>query len=116
VIRLALALLVVSILALAAVGSALALAGAGVLFGMAQGVVYPTLNAFAIERSEPGQLGRVQTLYNGAFNLGTTAGSMAFGAVVNAFGHRVAFVCAAGAAAVALAVFGLATQESPPAT
>jgi MFS family permease len=113
-IRPALALLVVSILALAAVGSALALVAAGLLFGTAQGVVYPTLNAFAIDQSEPGQLGRVQTLYNGAFNLGTTAGSMGFGAVANAWGHRSAFVCAAGAAAVALVVFALAGKESPP--
>src|SRR5206468_2126634 len=77
----ALGLLAASIALLAAVRSVLALATAGLLFGTAQGFVYPTLNAFTIELAEPGQLGRTQTLYNGAFNLGTTAGSMALGLV-----------------------------------
>src|SRR3989442_10841191 len=61
-----------------------------------QGFVYPTLNAFTIDLAEPGQLGRTQTLYNGAFNLGTTAGSMALGLVAHTFGHRVMFLVAAG--------------------
>lgn len=101
----ALALLAVSIALLAMVGSALALAAAGVLFGTAQGFVYPTLNAFTIDQAEPGQVGRAQTLYNGTFNLGVTAGSMGFGAIVERSGHRVMFLCAAAMAATALAVF-----------
>src|SRR5438552_1933541 len=100
----ALGLLALSIALLATVRSASALATAGVLFGTAQGFVYPTLNAFTIDLAEPGQLGRTQTLYNGAFNLGTTAGSMALGLVAHTFGHRVMFLVAAGMAAVALAI------------
>jgi predicted MFS family arabinose efflux permease len=97
---------------LAAVRSALALAGAGVLFGTAQGFVYPTLNAFTIDQAEPGQLGRAQTLYNGAFNLGVTAGSMGFGPVVEHAGHRVMFVCAGATAAAALAVFVVGARHA----
>jgi MFS family permease len=103
----ALALLTISIVMLAAVRSAPALAVAGVLFGTAQGFVYPTLNAFAIDQAESGQLGRAQTLYNGAFNLGVTAGSVALGPIAEAFGHRVMFLCAAAMAASALAVFAV---------
>jgi MFS family permease len=103
----ALGLLAVSIGLLVTVRSAAALVTAGLLFGTAQGFVYPTLNAFTIDLAEPGQLGRTQTLYNGAFNLGTTAGSMALGLVAHAFGHRAMFLVAAGAAAAALAVFAL---------
>ena len=110
----ALALLAVSIALLAAVRSALALATAGLLFGTAQGFVYPTLNAFTIDLAEPGQLGRTQTLYNGGFNLGTTAGSMALGPVAHAFGHRAMFLVAAGMAAAALAVFALGARSVSP--
>jgi MFS family permease len=103
----ALALLALSIALLAAVRSTAALAGAALLFGTAQGFVYPTLNAFTIDQAESSQLGRAQTLYNGAFNLGVTAGSMALGPIAEALGHRAMFLCAAGVAATALAVFGL---------
>ncbi len=105
----ALGLLAAAVAALAAVGSAAGLAVAGVLFGTAQGFVYPTLNAFIIDHVDEGQIGRAQTFYNGAFNLGTTAGSVSFGPVVQAFGHRVMFLCAAGLALVALAIFSLGT-------
>ena len=112
----ALALLTVSIVILAAARSALMLAGAGILFGTAQGFVYPTLNAFAIDQAESGQLGRAQTLYNGAFNLGVTAGSMGLGLVAQALGHRPMFLCAAGMAASALAVFTLGARWADRAT
>src|SRR6266566_996632 len=86
----------------------------GLLFGTAQGFVYPTLNAYTIDLAEPGQLGRTQTLYNGAFNLGTTAGSMALGLVAHTFGHRVMFLVAAGMAAAALAIFGFGGRRVSP--
>jgi MFS family permease len=107
----ALGLLALSIALLATVRSASALATAGLLFGSAQGFVYPTLNAFTIDLAEPGQLGRAQTLYNGAFNLGTTVGSMALGPVAHAFGHRMTFLVAAGMAATALAVFAFGARR-----
>jgi predicted MFS family arabinose efflux permease len=99
------ALLAASILALSGVHSTLAFLAAGVSFGLAQGVVYPTLNAFSVDLAGTGQLGRVQSFYNGTFNLGITSGAFAFGPVVNAFGHRVMFVCAAAAALLAFVVF-----------
>jgi MFS family permease len=107
----ALAALAVSIAALAAVRTPLALAAVGVVFGSAQGMVYPTLNAFALERAEPGQFGRLQTLFNGAFNLGVTAGSFALGGVADAYGHPRVFLCAAATAGVALALFVTATSD-----
>jgi len=110
----ALGLLAASIALLAAVRSVLALATAGLLFGTAQGFVYPTLNAFTLDLAEPGQLGRTQTLYNGAFNLGTTAGSMALGPVAQAFGHRAAFLVAAAMAATALVVFAVGARRVSP--
>ncbi len=110
----ALGRLAASIALLAAVRSALALATAGLLFGTAQGFVYPTLNAFTLDLAEPGQLGRTQTLYNGAFNLGTTAGSMALGPVAQALGHRATFLVAAAMAATALVVFAVGARRVSP--
>jgi MFS family permease len=108
----ALAVLAMAIAALATVHTPVALAAVGVVFGTAQGIVYPTLNAFAIERVTPGQLGRIQTLFNGAFNLGVTTGSFAFGSLADAHGHRPVFACAGATALVALAVFVAASRES----
>jgi MFS family permease len=109
----ALALLAASAALLAGVHSTLGLAVAALLFGTAQGFVYPTLNAFTIDQADEGQLGRAQTLYNGAFNLGVTGGSMALGPVAEALGHRAVFLCAAGFAAVALGIFGWGTGRPP---
>lgn len=103
--------LAVSIFALARVDSTLTFLAAGFSFGLAQGVVYPTLNAFSVDLAADGQLGRVQSFYNGTFNLGITSGSFALGPVVNAFGHRVMFVCAAGAALLAFLLFLAGTRE-----
>ena len=108
----ALAALGCSIAALATVHSVPALALVAVAFGVAQGIVYPTLNAFAIERVASGQLGRVQTLFNGSFNLGVTAGSFALGGVADAYGHRAAFVCAGVTALVATALFSATTDDA----
>src|SRR5207249_11166000 len=110
----ALGLLALSIALLATVRSASALAAARLLCGTAQGFVSPTLNALTIDLAEPGQLGRTQTLYNGAFNLGTTAGSMALGLVAHTFGHRVMFLVAAGMAAAAVASFGFGGGRVSP--
>jgi MFS family permease len=107
-----LVLLGTSIAALAWVHSPLALAATGLLFGLAQGVVYPTLNAFSVDQARPGQIGRMQSIYNGAFNIGTTLGSLLLGSVVHAFGHRRMFLCAAGVAIAAFVVFGIGTSAS----
>jgi MFS family permease len=98
-------LLSLSIFALAAVHSVLAFLGAGLAFGLAQGVVYPTLNAYSVDLAGVGQLGRVQTFFNGTFNLGVTCAAFILGPVVHEFGHRTMFVCAAGAALLAFVLF-----------
>ena len=107
----ALALFSLSVVALAAVRSPLGLAGAGLLFGVAQGVVYPTLNAFTVDRAHVGELGRAQTLYNGAFNLGTTTGALALGHVAELFGHRVMFRAAGAVVGAAFVLFSAGTRE-----
>jgi MFS family permease len=108
-----LAVLGLSIGALATVHTVAALAAVGVVFGTAQGIVYPTLNAFAIEHAAAGQLGRLQTLFNGSFNLGVTTGSFLLGTVADAYGHRPVFLCASATALVAVVLFIVATGDTP---
>jgi MFS family permease len=105
------ALLSLAILGLAGVHTTGELAAAGVAFGFAQGVVYPTLNAFSVDLAGDGQLGRVQTFYNGSFNLGVTSGALALGPVVHAYGHRVMFACAATTALVAVPLFAVGSRR-----
>jgi MFS family permease len=105
------AILAGAILALAAVHTTIGLAAAGMAFGLAQGVVYPTLNAFSVDLAGEGQLGRVQALYNGTFNIGITSGSLGFGPIVQSYGHRVMFACASGVAMLALLVFQTGTRR-----
>jgi MFS family permease len=103
--------LAASIAALALVRSVPVLAVVGVVFGAMQGLVFPLLNAFAIAHAEPTQIGRLQTFFNGTFNLGVTAGAMGLGGVVDGFGHRTAFLCAAAMALLALALIAGGTRD-----
>jgi len=106
----ALALFTLSVIALAGARSSVGLAGAGMMFGVAQGIAYPTLNAFTVDRAHVAELGRAQTLYNGAFNLGTTTGSLALGHVAEVFGHRAMFRVAAAVVGAAFVIFSAGTR------
>jgi len=111
VIRPAILLLSLSIALLSRVHSSTGLVGAGLLFGLAQGAVYPTLNAFVVDLVGEGQLGRTQSFYNGAFNLGVTLGSLALGPVTEAFGHRVAFLSVSAMPVLGVAIFTIGTRS-----
>ena len=84
-----------SIALVATAGTVPALAVAGMLFGAAQGISYPTLHALMVDLSADGQLGRTQALFNGAFNLGSTSGSFLFGYAAEHLGYRPMFLLAA---------------------
>jgi predicted MFS family arabinose efflux permease len=103
----AMALLSVAVASIAAVHSVPALVGVGLLFGLAQGFIYPTMNAYAVGLVDPSQIGQAQASYNGAFNLGTTFGSFMFGHVAHTYGHRVMFVECGAVVLIALAVFAV---------
>jgi MFS family permease len=82
----------------------------GGLFGLAHGVLYPTLNAVVIERVGDGARGRAMTLYNGAFNLGSTTSSLAWGSLAQTRGYPSVYI-GATALAVAAAVCLLAPDH-----
>ncbi len=74
----------------------------GVALGVAQGLYYPALNAVAIEWSAATVRATVMALYNGAFNVGFTVGSIGMGPVVEAWGYPLMFGTAAGCAVAAI--------------
>ena len=73
----------------------------------------PTLNAFAVGLAGPDDLGRVQSSFNGCFNIGVTSGSLALGPVVHDLGHRTMFTIASVTALAALAIFARASRAEP---
>lgn len=105
------ALLAVAVLVLGWVHSVAALVCVGLLFGAGQGMVYPTANALMVDLSQPENLGRVQTLFSGAFSIGVAASAFIFGGVIERFGYPAAFTVAAAC----IAVGGVLLWSSPEA-
>jgi MFS family permease len=68
----------------------------GTGFGLAHGVLYPTLNALAVELVPARKRGRIITLFNGAFNAGYGASTLVWGNVASHLGYPPLFVLAAG--------------------
>jgi MFS family permease len=81
--------------------SKLWLYGAG--FGLAHGVLYPTLIAFATERAPAGAQGRTIAAFSGAFNVGAALGAASWGALSAQRGYPSVF---AGACLCMLAASG----------
>lgn len=111
-----LAALGVAILALSLARNTAFLMVAGLMFGSAQGINYPTLHAYMVDISRDMNLGRAQALFNGAFNLGVTSSAFVFGIVAERFGYRPMFVLAAAMPLLACVLFYLTGREGPPAT
>jgi MFS family permease len=111
----ALATLGLAILALAFVRQAPALIAAGALFGLAQGLAYPTLHAFLVDTSPAAALGKAQALFNGSFNLGVMASAFLFGVIADAWGQRWMFACAACTPWLAALLFGVGARNQGPA-
>jgi MFS family permease len=97
--------LATSIVMLAFVRSVPVLVVAGVLFGGAQGISYPTLHAFLVDLTANEHLGRAQALFNGSFNLGVMSSAFLFGLVADHFGQRPMFALAAAMPLLACALF-----------
>jgi MFS family permease len=111
----ALVALSLSILVLSQARTLSILIAAGALFGVAQGLSYPTLHAFLVDTSPLGQLGRAQALFNGSFNLGVMSSAFLFGQVADYFGQRPMFALAAIMPLLASAVFAAFTANPTPA-
>jgi MFS family permease len=103
----------VAILALSLAGNTAFLMIAGLLFGSAQGINYPTLHAYLVDISRGVNLGRAQALFNGAFNLGVTSSAFVFGVIAERFGYRPMFALAAATPLLGCALFYVIGREGP---
>jgi predicted MFS family arabinose efflux permease len=73
----------------------------GLVFGAAHGLLYPTLNALLLELLPAARRGLGMVLYNGAFNLGTSVGSLGWGLLAKRSGYPAVYEVAAAGALVA---------------
>jgi MFS family permease len=64
----------------------------GAVFGVAHGLFYPAMTAFAVEHVERDRRGVMLTLFNGAFNAGVAVSVAVLGAVAEAHGYPIIFV------------------------
>ncbi len=64
----------------------------GAIFGLAHGLFFPSLNAYAVEIVSEKIRGRVISSYNGSFNIGYTLGAVLFGPVIEWKGYPVVFI------------------------
>jgi len=100
-------LLALSIFVLALAHSVPVLVLAGMLFGSAQGISYPTMHALLVDLTRSADLGRAQAIFNGSFNLGVTSSAFVFGMVAEHYGHRPMFALASLTPVAAWMVFYL---------
>lgn len=84
----------------------------GLAFGFVHGMMYPSLNAVAVESASDSQRGKVMSFYNGSFNLGVAGASFGFGHVAETSGYPSVFLITAGIVSLALPVL-LITREVP---
>jgi MFS family permease len=64
----------------------------GALLGCAHGLLYPSMNALAIEDGNHARRGQVLTYLNGGFQVGYTVGVLAFGWIAERTGYPTVFV------------------------
>lgn len=83
----------------------------GALLGLAHGLFYPALNAVVIEDAADDVRGKVMAIFNGAFNVGFSFGSLGLGYVAEAAGYGLVFTLGGLASFAALAVLALHAPE-----
>jgi MFS family permease len=94
--------------------SRLWLHGAG--FGIAHGIAYPTLIAFATEDAPTSTKGRVIASFSGCFSAGSALGASLFGALSAAYGYRSIYLAATAGLLLAAAALARRARDGRPAT
>jgi MFS family permease len=88
---------------------------AGVVFGLAQGLLYPTMNALVADWSSARNIGRTQSLFSGSYSLGIASCSFFFGTLAEHYGFTIMFLVTLAITLVGLAIFSAGPTESAPA-
>jgi MFS family permease len=85
----------------------------GAALGIAHGVAYPTLTAFAAEQAPQSTRGRVIALFSGSFSIGSSGGGLAWGLLAARYGYSTMFIMAAGTVFLALVTLAKAPVRKP---
>lgn len=86
----------------------------GAVFGVAQGLLYPTMNALVADWSSPNNIGRTQSIFSGSFGLGIHSCAYFFGGIVESHGYTTMFLSVLSITLVGLVIFTVGTQEAIP--
>ena len=78
---------------------------AGVVFGTAQGLLYPTMNALVADWSSPHNIGRTQSLFSGSYSLGIASCSFFFGTLAEHHGFTTMFLVTLAITLLGLTIF-----------
>ena len=85
----------------------------GAIFGMGHGMLYPTMNAWVADWSNPKNIGRTQSLFSGSYSLGVSSCAFFFGTLVETHGFPAMFLTAAAVSVVGLVVFLSGPKDLP---
>jgi len=101
----AMAMMSLALVLLATVRSAPGIVVIGVVFGLAQGLLYPTMNALVADWSNPRNIGRTQSLFSGSYSLGIASCAFFFGTVAEKYGFGAMFLANFAITLVGMAIF-----------
>ncbi|MFQ5478709.1 MAG: MFS transporter [Candidatus Binatia bacterium] len=87
---------------------------AGVVFGLAQGLLYPTMNALVADWSSPTNIGRTQSLFSGSYSLGISLCAYLFGSIAENHGYTTMFVITLGLTGLGMAIFATGPPDTVP--
>lgn len=87
---------------------------AGVVFGLAQGLLYPTMNALVADWSSPRNIGRTQSLFSGSYSLGIASCSFFFGTLAEHYGFTTMFLVTLAITLIGLTIFLVGPTDSAP--
>jgi MFS family permease len=87
----------------------------GAVFGLGHGMLYPTMNAWVADWSNPRNIGRTQSLFSGSYSLGISGCAFLFGTVVERLGYSAMFTLASAISVIGLAVFLTGPKDLPEA-
>jgi MFS family permease len=72
---------------------------------MAQGLLYPTMNALVADWSNPSNIGRTQSLFSGSYSFGISSCAFFFGSIAEHYGYTTMFLVSLAITLVGLSAF-----------
>jgi len=82
-----------------------------VIFGFAQGLLYPTMNALVADWSKPGNIGRTQSMFSGSYSFGIATSAFFFGTIVEDYGFTAMFLTTLAITCLGLGIFVAGPKE-----